>query len=201
MLQYGPTRGHKPLIEAIVELLGDARHQGGRRRTCSSPPAPSRGWTSLAGCCSIPGDVVLVELPAYTGAISAFKNTEAALVGVQQEPDGIDLADLELVVARERAAGRRVRFLYLVPNFQNPTGLLISLEKRRRLLEWASRRDLLIVEDDPYGALYFEDAASAADTRPIKADDERGARGLPEQLLEDARARVPRGVDGRRRSR
>jgi 2-aminoadipate transaminase len=121
-----------------------------------------------------PGDVVLVELPAYTGAISAFRGTGAALVGVRQEPSGIDLDDLERVVARERAAGRTVRCLYLVPNFQNPTGLLLSLEKRKQLLAWASRANLLIVEDDPYGALYFEDTASAADTRPIKADDEEG---------------------------
>ncbi len=121
-----------------------------------------------------PGDVVLVELPAYTGAISAFKNTEAMLVGVKQEADGIDLDDLESVLARQRTAGRKVRFLYLVPNFQNPTGLLLSREKRKRLVEWASRADMLIVEDDPYGALYFEDAATAEDTRPIKADDTEG---------------------------
>ena len=75
---------------------------------------------------------------------------------------------------RERGAGRRVAFLYVVPNFQNPTGLLISLAKRRRLLEWAARREVLLVEDDPYGALHFDDVASEADTRPIKADDAEG---------------------------
>ena len=118
-----------------------------------------------------PGDVVLVELPAYTGAISAFKNAQARLVGVRQEPDGISLDDLDAVCLRERNAGHRVNLLYLVPNFQNPTGLLLSLQKRQRLLEWAERRDVLIVEDDPYGALYFDDVATAADTRPIRADD------------------------------
>jgi 2-aminoadipate transaminase len=61
--------------------------------------------------------------------------------------------------------------LYVVPNFQNPTGLLIGLDKRLRLLEWADRRDVLIVEDDPYGDLYFPDSADDADTRPLKADD------------------------------
>jgi 2-aminoadipate transaminase len=64
--------------------------------------------------------------------------------------------------------------LYVVPNFQNPTGRLMSLEKRHRLLDWAARHDLLVVEDDPYGALYFEDAASARETRPVKADDTEG---------------------------
>jgi 2-aminoadipate transaminase len=61
-----------------------------------------------------------------------------------------------------------------VPNFQNPTGLLIGLEKRKRLVEWADRRNALIVEDDPYGPLYFDDVASEAETRPIKADDAPG---------------------------
>jgi 2-aminoadipate transaminase len=67
-----------------------------------------------------------------------------------------------------------VKFLYVVPNFQNPTGLLIGLKKRLRLLEWAERRDVLIVEDDPYRELYFEDSAGEADVRPIKADDTKG---------------------------
>jgi 2-aminoadipate transaminase len=121
-----------------------------------------------------PGDVVLVELPAYTGALAAFRNAGAALVGVRQEEDGIDMDDLDAVVERERLAGRRVKFLYVVPNFQNPTGLLISQAKRRRLLEWAGQRNVLIVEDDPYGSLYFEDSATVAETRPIKADDTEG---------------------------
>jgi 2-aminoadipate transaminase len=121
-----------------------------------------------------PGDVVLVELPAYTGAISAFKNAQARLAGVRQDEDGINLEDLDEVCLRERRAGHRVNLLYLVPNFQNPAGLLIGLEKRRRLVEWAERRNILIVEDDPYGALYFDDVASEADTRAIRAIDPNG---------------------------
>jgi 2-aminoadipate transaminase len=67
-----------------------------------------------------------------------------------------------------------VKFVYVVPNFQNPTGLLIGLEKRKRLLDWAERRDVLIVEDDPYRELYFEDSATEAEVYPIKADDRNG---------------------------
>src|SRR4030095_11623080 len=110
----------------------------------------------------------------YTGAIGAFRNTQATLVGVHQEDDGIDLADLDRTLHSVRAEGRRVKFLYVGPNFQNPTGRLMALEKRRALLEWAARERLLIVEDDPYGALYFEDSAREADTRAIKADDDDG---------------------------
>jgi 2-aminoadipate transaminase len=173
VLQYGPTRGHPPLIDGLIEMLNER----GIRATTEElliTTGSQQGLDLVGRVLLDPGDVVLVELPTYTGAITAFRNTQAAMVGVRQEADGIDLDDLDRVLARERAAGRRVRFLYVVPNFQNPTGLLIGLEKRKRLLEWASRTDMLIVEDDPYGALYFEDAATAADTRPIKADDEEG---------------------------
>jgi len=92
-------------------------------------------------------------------------------VGVAQEADGIALDDLEAVTARLAGEGRKPRVLYVVPNFQNPTGLIIGRQKRLRLLEWADRHDALIIEDDPYCDLYFEDVATAADTRPIKADD------------------------------
>src|SRR6185436_14138652 len=88
--------------------------------------------------------------------------------------DGIDLAALDATWERLQAEGRRVKFLYVVPNFQNPTGLLIGLEKRRALLEWAARRSVLLVEDDPYRELYFEDSATEADVRPIKVDDSEG---------------------------
>src|SRR5262249_61118557 len=118
--------------------------------------------------------VILVELPAYVGATSAFRNVQASLVGVPQEADGIDLAALDGTWDRLQREGRRVKFLYVVPNFQNPTGLLIGLDKRHRLLEWAERRDVLIVEDDPYRELYFEDSAGERDVRPIKADDANG---------------------------
>jgi 2-aminoadipate transaminase len=173
VLQYGPTRGYRPLVEALPAILADR----GIRSTPDEMIVTTGSQQALDLVARVfvdPGDVVLVELPTYTGAITAFRNVQATLVGVAQEADGIDLDDLDRVFLRERSAGRRIAFLYVVPNFQNPTGLLIGLEKRRRLLEWAARRNVLIVEDDPYGALHFDDVASAADTRPIKADDEEG---------------------------
>jgi 2-aminoadipate transaminase len=170
VLQYGPTRGYRPLVEALPQILA-ARGIHADPEEVIVTTGSQQALDLTARVFIDPGSVVLVELPTYTGAITAFRNAQATLVGVRQDDDGIDLADLDRVAARERAAGRRIAFLYVVPNFQNPTGLLIGLEKRRKLLEWASRHDVLIVEDDPYGALHFDDAASAADTRPIKADD------------------------------
>jgi 2-aminoadipate transaminase len=172
-LQYGPTRGIRRLVEGLVEILA-GRGVAARFEQLLVTTGSQQGLDLVARTLIDPDDVVLVELPAYTGAIAAFRNTQAQLLGVRQERDGIDLEDLDAALLRARAAGRTVRFLYLVPNFQNPTGCILSRAKRAALLEWASRRDMLIVEDDPYGDLYFEDSASAADTRPIKADDADG---------------------------
>lgn len=172
-LQYGPTRGHRPLLDALVGVLSE-------RGITATPDellitsGSQQGIDLAARVLVSPGEVVLVELPTFTGGIAAFKNARADVVGVRQEADGLDLEDLERVWQRERQAGKTVKLLYVIPNFQNPTGLLLGLDKRQRLLEWAERRDVLILEDDPYGSLYFEDVATPAETRPLKADDRNG---------------------------
>ena len=173
VLQYGPTRGYRPLLEAVTGIM----RQRGISTTVEQllvTTGSQQGLDLVARVFIDPGDVILVELPTYVGAISAFRNLQASMVGVPQEADGIDLDALDATWERVRRDGRRVKFLYVVPNFQNPTGLLIGLDKRRRLLDWAERRDVLIVEDDPYRELYFEDSASEAEVRPIKADDTTG---------------------------
>jgi len=173
VLQYGPTRGYRPLLDTIVAIMA---HRGiaTRLEELLVTTGSQQGLDLVARVLVDPGDVILVELPTYVGAISAFRNQQASLVGVPQEADGIDLAALDETCERVRREGRRVKFLYVVPNFQNPTGLLIGLDKRQRLLDWAERRDVLIVEDDPYRELYFEDSTTEADVRPIKADDRNG---------------------------
>ena len=173
VLQYGPTRGYRPLLDAIAAIT---EHRGIKttREELLITTGSQQGLDLVARVLIDPGDVILVELPTYTGAITAFLNAQATMVGVRQEADGIDLLSLDATYERVRREGRRVKFLYLVPNFQNPTGLLIGLDKRQRLLDWAMRRDVLIVEDDPYRELYFEDSATEADVRPVKVDDRDG---------------------------
>ena len=173
VLQYGPTRGHRPLLESILGVL-DARGIKADLSEVMTTSGSQQGLDLTARVLIAPGDVVLVEVPTYTGAIAAFRNAQCRLVGVKQDADGINLEDLDATCVRERAGGARVNLLYLVPNFQNPAGILLNLEKRARLLAWAERRNILIIEDDPYGELYFEDVATAAETRPLKADDRNG---------------------------
>jgi len=172
VLQYGPTRGYPPLLEGLADLLTGR----GIRAATDELVVTTGSQQALALAARLfvdPGDVVLMELPTYAGAITAFRNAQARLAGVAQTSAGIDLDDLDRVAGRERAAGRRIAFLYVVPNFQNPTGLLVSRSTRQQLLEWAARRDVLVVEDDPYGALRF-DGVAPDQTRPLKADDRDG---------------------------
>jgi 2-aminoadipate transaminase len=173
VLQYGATRGYRPLLETIAGLMAARGVTTGIDRLLITTGS-QQGLDLVARVLLDPGDVVLVELPTYTGAITAFRNVQAEMVGVPQEADGIDLAALDDVFTRLTRAGRRVRLLYVVPNFQNPTGLLVGLRKRKQLLEWVERHNLLLLEDDPYRDLYFPDSASEADVRAIRADDTEG---------------------------
>ena len=170
VLQYGPTRGFRPLRDAIVGIM-EKRGVASSAEQIVVTTGSQQGLDLIARVLIDPGDVILLELPSYTGAISAFRNVGADLVGVRQDEDGIDLDELDATHQRLTAAGRAVKFLYLVPNFQNPTGALMSLERRRAVLAWADRRDVLVVEDDPSRDLYFPDVATEAETRPIAADD------------------------------
>jgi 2-aminoadipate transaminase len=173
VLQYGPTRGFRPLLDTVAGIMAQRGAPTAIDRLLVSTGS-QQGLDLVARVLVDPGDVVLLELPTYTGAITAFRNVQAEMVGVPQEADGISLDALDATHSALTAQGRRIRFLYLVPNFQNPTGLLIGLEKRQRLLQWAARRDVLIVEDDPYRELFFEDSTTEEEVRPIRADDEEG---------------------------
>lgn len=112
-----------------------------------------------------PGDEVVVEVPTYLGAIQTFRALGARVIGVPTDSEGIRVDLLESILAR-----RSPRFIYTQPTFQNPTGAVMSLERRRRLLLLAKRYQIPIVEDDPYGELYFE----GKEPQPLKALDTRG---------------------------
>ena len=173
-LQYGATRGYRPLIEQLLAKTLKDRGITGTFEDVVITTGSQQGLDLVARVLIDPGDVVLVELPTYSGAIAAFHNLQGRFAGVRQNAEGIDLAALEDAIAAIKANGQRAKFIYVTPNFQNPAGLLMSRARRLALLEFARRHDLVILEDDPYGSIYFEDTTTAADTRPIKADDTDG---------------------------
>ena len=173
-LQYGPTRGHAPLIDALAGEMA-RRHVALTAQELLVTTGSQQGLDLVARVLVGPDDAVLVEAPTFTGAISAFGNARPRwMAGVRQDDHGIDLEDLERVTARVRSHGARPKLLYVVPNFQNPTGKLMPQDRRQALVDWAGRHDCLIVEDDPYGSLYFEGEVEPPAIRPVKSADDAG---------------------------
>lgn len=170
-LQYGATRGYRPLIEHLIANTLQARGIAAQFEDVIITSGSQQGLDLIARVLIDPGDTVIVELPTYSGAIAAFHNLQGKCVGVPQDAEGIDIAALERVAADLAQQGKPAKFVYVTPNFQNPAGMLMSAARRRQLLDVAARYDLLILEDDPYGSIYFEDVTTFEDTRPIKADD------------------------------
>ena len=170
-LQYGATRGYRPLIEHLLTHTLQARGISAAFEDVIITSGSQQGLDLIGRVLIDPGDTVIVELPTYSGAIAAFHNLQASLAGIPQDAEGIDVQQLDRVATDLKQQGRPAKFVYVTPNFQNPAGLLMSARRRRELLEAARRHELVILEDDPYGSIYFEDATKLEDTRPIKADD------------------------------
>ncbi|CAE6844917.1 PLP-dependent aminotransferase family protein [Paraburkholderia nemoris] len=156
-LQYGPTDGLAILKDELAHLMA-------RRGAPCTPQellvttGSQQGFDLLLRVMVAPGDVVLVEQPAYPATLQALKLQEANVVTVPVDQDGLDVAALAALLESGTLA-RPPKLLYTVPTFANPTGATLSLERRMALLKLAARHHFLIVEDDPYGDLRFSGAA------------------------------------------
>jgi 2-aminoadipate transaminase len=148
-LQYGPTEGHGPLRELLVRHMARYGIDVGPENVLITTGAQQA--LDLVGKAFVnPGDRVAVEDPTYLGAIQAFSMYEARYLTVPTDDDGVRVDELEEAL---RAAPK---FLYVLPNFQNPSGVTLSLARRRRVVELAAHYGTPIVEDDPYGQLRYE---------------------------------------------
>ena len=103
-----------------------------------------------------PGDVIIAEAPTYPGAVPVFVSYQADVVQIEMDHEGMRIDVLEAELERLDAEGRTPKFIYTVPSFQNPAGVTLSLERRKRLVEIARQRELLVLEDNPYGMLRYE---------------------------------------------
>ena len=103
-----------------------------------------------------PGDVVLAEAPSYVGALGTFSQYEAQVVHIAMDNDGLIPQALREAITTTRAAGRKIKFLYLIPNYQNPAGVLLSPARRTEILEICNKEKIFVVEDNPYGLLGFD---------------------------------------------
>jgi 2-aminoadipate transaminase len=149
-LQYSASEGYRPLREFLAERLG----RFGTRCTADNILITNGSQQALDLLGKIflnPGDKVLLEKPSYLGAIQAFDSYQASYALVPMDEDGMITDGLDEILTRER-----VKFIYALPNFQNPSGRTMSLERRQQLVAAASRHNVPIVEDDPYGELRYE---------------------------------------------
>jgi 2-aminoadipate transaminase len=171
-LQYGPSEGYRPLRTLLSERLsafGMQCHADDILVTNGSQQA-----LDLVGKVFLnPGDIVLVEKPTYLGALQAFNQYQARYAVVSMDEDGMRVDEVEHILRRHQPGlgGQRIKLIYALPNFQNPTGRTMSLERRRRLVELSTEFGIPIVEDDPYGELRYEGEALPT----LKALDTEGS--------------------------
>jgi DNA-binding transcriptional MocR family regulator len=151
-LQYGATEGYEPLREQLSAFMASKGATVAPEQlvvtTGSQQALDLLGKTLIS-----PGDKVIVEGPTFLATIQCFRLYGAELITLPVDGEGADVDRLEQLIVEHRP-----KFVYLIPTFGNPSGAMMSLERRRRVLELAVQHNTLIVEDDPYGDLYFGDA-------------------------------------------
>jgi 2-aminoadipate transaminase len=153
-LQYGPTEGFEETKDCILEVMAAE----------GMLPDPDDVIVTTGGQQAIdlvtktlvdPGDVVICEAPTYPGAVPVFCSYQAEVIQIECDGDGMRIDLLEPLLERLVGEGRRPKFIYSVPTFQNPAGVTMSFERRARLVELARMHELLVVEDSPYGLLRY----------------------------------------------
>ncbi len=154
-LQYGPTEGFERTKECIRELMA-AEAMSPERDDILVTTGGQQAIDLITKTLVDPGDPVICEGPTYPGAVPVFCSYEADTHQVEMDADGMRVDALEALLDRLAADGRRPKFIYSVPSFQNPAGVTLAAERRRRLVEIARERELLVVEDNPYGLLRYE---------------------------------------------
>lgn len=172
-LQYGMTEGYPPLRAAVAQrqraVFGIGKSRAAGDAFDDETIMVSGGQQGIELACKVfcnEGDTVLCENPTFIGALNAFRSNGAVPVGVEMEEDGIRPEALEAAIA----ANPRTKLIYLIPTFQNPTGITTSLEKRQKIYEIAKRHRLPVLEDNPYGELRF----AGKDIPTLKSMDTEG---------------------------
>ena len=168
-MQYGSGQGEPFMRDQIVEVMAEEQiqaHADDIVVTCGSQQALDLVTRVFCD----PGDVILAEAPSYVGALGTFRAYQCEIVHVAMDEHGIEPEALRNALVTLKAAGKRVKFLYTIPNFQNPTGVTQTIERRRAIVAIAQEHGLLIVEDNPYGLLNLEGELMPA-LRSMDADN------------------------------
>jgi 2-aminoadipate transaminase len=163
MLQYGSTEGLNTLSVALAKRMKQQQGIECDPTDIVQTAGSQEALYLLGKILANPGDYVISEAPTYLGAITAFKASGVRMVGVEIDRNGMKMDSLRQTLKKYP----NPKFMYVLPNFQNPTGISMNLERRKELLEIASENGILVMEDDPYGSLRF----SGTQLPPLKALD------------------------------
>jgi DNA-binding transcriptional MocR family regulator len=152
-LQYGATEGYNPLREQLAAFMTSKGNTGVKPEDLIVTTGSQQALDLLGKTLISPGDKVIVEGPTFLATIQCFRLYGAELITAPVDGDGVKTDELEQLIEQHKP-----KFVYLIPTFGNPSGAMLSLERRQRVLEMAVKHNTLIVEDDPYGDLYFGEA-------------------------------------------
>ncbi|WP_291518283.1 PLP-dependent aminotransferase family protein [Acidovorax sp.] len=152
-LQYGATEGYNPLREQLAAFMASKGAQDVAADNLIVTTGSQQALDLLGKTLISPGDKVIVEGPTFLATIQCFRLYGAELISAPIDGNGVKTDELEKLIAEHKP-----KFVYLIPTFGNPSGAMLSLERRKAVLEMAVRHNTLVVEDDPYGDLYFGDA-------------------------------------------
>jgi len=167
-LQYGSGQGTPAIREQILEVMA----LEGIRASVDDvvvTTGSQQGLDLVTKLFINPGDVILAESPSYVGAIGVFRSYQAEMVHVATDENGLEPEALRETITSLRAAGKSIKLLYLIPNFHNPAGVTLSWQRRLEIIEIAKANNILILEDNPYGLLYF-DAPPPQAMRSVETD-------------------------------
>ena len=152
-LQYGATEGYQPLREQLSAFMASKGAQGVAPEQLIVTTGSQQALDLLGKTMIGPGDKVIVEGPTFLATIQCFRLYGAEVISAPIDGDGVQVDALEKLIAEHRP-----KLVYLIPTFGNPSGATLSLERRKKVLELAVKYQTLLVEDDPYGDLYFGEA-------------------------------------------
>lgn len=165
-LQYSVTEGYTPLREHLRTYMERKHHVGTENDEILITSGAQQVMDLLTKTLLNEGDTVLCEVPSFIGSLNTFRSYRAKLRGIPVEEDGIDIEKLRQALKTER----NVKYLYTIPNFQNPSGITMSLRKRKQVYELCREHNVVILEDNPYGDLRF----AGEDLPSIKSFDTEG---------------------------
>lgn len=155
-LQYGPTEGDDRLIDFLVKMMREEEGAEVDEKNFLIVSGAQQALDLIGRIFLDPGDPIIVGLPSYLGALQAFKSYGANMIGVNVDKQGMQVDKVEGILKEYQEKDEKIKFIYIVPDFQNPAGVTMTYERRKKLLDLCYKYDTIVVEDSPYRELRFE---------------------------------------------